>query len=199
MNEDFRRNSPKLRKGNWSDFAIAPGSAELQLRYFCDTHSAAQLAHSLSRSQLRKGRLPMRIYRVATLIGLMAAVTTSVLFGATAAEDETKQTWFVYGSALLSDQKTVVVTRLLNVEIAGASPAEIDARTTRMKAKLQRELTEHITTKMHREVVSVETVCDLNRFGAREKRDGEISARRTSGKMRTIFLNGFNFSFGKGD
>ena len=188
-----------MKSRNWSDFGIAPGSAELQLRILCDTHSAAQFSNSLSRSQLRKGRRPLRNSWVAVLVGMVAAVTTSLLFSATAANEEDKQTWYVYGSALLSDQKTVVVTRMLNVEIAVANPAGSDARTSQMKAKLQRELTEHITTKMHREVVSVETVCDLNRFGAREKRDGEISARRTSGKMRTIFLNGFNFSFGKGD
>lgn len=131
------------------------------------------------------------------LAGLVIAATAG-WFDALAAEEANKQTRYVYASALLSDRKAVVITRLFTIDLAFANPADLEARTTQMKAKLERELTEHITSKMHREVVSVTTVCDSNRFGVREKRDGEISARRVGGKMRTIFLNGFDFSLREG-
>jgi hypothetical protein len=100
-------------------------------------------------------------------------------------------------SALLTDQKTVAVTRLFFVDPAVASPGEMAAVVGQMRASLTRELTEHITRRMHRSVISVTTECGLDRKGIREKRDVEINARKKERKMRTIFMNGFAFSQGE--
>jgi len=103
-------------------------------------------------------------------------------------------TWYIYGAAQLSDQKTLVFTRMLPVAIGKEAAATASAQAELARAQLQRQLTEHISSRMYRDVAAVTVVCRADRTGIRDERDAEINAKKAAGQ-RIIFLNGFVFSF----